>query len=163
MTTIAWTRAARCLVAALCLAILSGCGGGLVRRVSEPAIRVQQLTVAADGSWSAQLRIENFSSIPMKFESVELTLDVDGTRAGTFSLRPAISVGPESADVVEAGMTPDAQVRLIVADALASGRGIAYTLQGRLGAVPEDGRLRNFDIERSSMLSPTPGLPGVLR
>jgi hypothetical protein len=51
-----------------------------------------------------------------------------------------------------------------MADALAGGRGVEYRLQGTLDAAPEDrGNARSYKIERSSRLSPVPGLPGVLR
>ena len=50
-------------------ATLSACGGGgPVKRVSEPQVGIQQLTVKADGSWSVDLRIDNFSSVPMRFD-----------------------------------------------------------------------------------------------
>ena len=85
---------------------LAACAGGPVRRVSEPAAAIQQLTVQADGHWTVALRI---------------------------------------------------------ADALAARRSVAYTLAGRLDAVPEDGGRRSFDIDRQSAMTPVPGLPGVLR
>lgn len=164
MKAMAWTRATGWAGLALLAALLAGCGGGgLVRRVSEPSARLQQLTVGADGQWTAQLRIENFSSIPMRFESVDLALDIGDYPAGRLSLSPGITIGPESADVVEATLTPAGEARLAIADALAGGRSAAYTLEGTIGAIPDEGRLRRFEIERSSMLSPAPGLPGVLR
>lgn len=163
MNTMAWTRPTRWMGPVLCMALLAGCGTGPVRRVSEPSARLQQLTVGADGRWSAQLRIENFSSIPMRFESVNLALDIGDYPAGTLALQPGITIGPESADVVDASLSPTGEAKLAMADALAAGRSTAYTLKGTIGAIPDEGRLRQFEIERSSMLSPTPGLPGVLR
>lgn len=143
--------------------LLAGCSSGPVRRVSEPSVLVQQLTVRADGRWSVDLRIENFSSIPMRFDTVDLALVIGDNEAGRVTAQPAVSIGPESADVVTAVFTPQAAGKLAVADALASGRSISYTLSGRVDATPDEGKLRNFDIKRSSQLTPTPGLPGVLR
>lgn len=143
--------------------LLAGCSSGPVRRVSEPSALVQQLTVRADGRWSVDLRIENFSSIPMRFDTVDLALVIGDNEAGRVTAQPAVSIGPESADVVTAVFTPQAAGKLAVADALASGRSISYTLSGRVDATPDEGKLRNFDIKRSSQLTPTPGLPGVLR
>ena len=55
------------------MAALSACGGGgPVKRVSEPAAGIQQLTVRADGSWSVDLRLDNYSSVPMRFDTVTL-------------------------------------------------------------------------------------------
>jgi len=64
--------------------LLAGCSTGPVRRVSEPAINIQQLTVRADGSWSVDLRIDNFSSVPMRFDHASLAMTIGGQAAGTF-------------------------------------------------------------------------------
>ena len=90
------------VLSSLVLCALVACGSGPMRRVSEPAASIQQLTVQANGSWSIQLRLNNYSSVP-------------------------------------------------------------YTLHGSVDAAPEDGGPHSYDIERSSALSPVPGLPGVLR
>lgn len=143
--------------------LVTACSSGPVRRVSEPSALVQQLTVRADGRWAVELRIENFSSIPMRFEAVDLELGFGDHAAGHVTAQPALTIGPESADVVTSVFTPQAAGKLAVADALAAGRSISYTLSGRIDAIPDEGRLREFEIKRSSQLSPAPGLPGVLR
>ena len=143
--------------------LLAGCASGPVRRVSEPAVGIQQLTVAADGSWMIEVRINNFSSIPMRFDGIELKLALGGQDAGTLAAQPALDIGPESADVVSVQLKPHALARLQVADALASGRGIGYSLAGTVRATPEGGRQRGFEVKRESSLSPVPGIPGALR
>ena len=149
--------------AALACLLLAACAGGPVRRVSEPAAAIQQLTVHADGSWDVALRIDNFSSIPMRFEVVDLAVAVGGAPAGTLRGTAGITIGPESADVATFRFSPSADARLRIADALAARRSVPYSLAGRIDATPEDARLSAFDIDRSSALSPVPGLPGVLR
>lgn len=156
-------KAGRWAALALAAAGLSACGSSPVRRVSEPAARVQQLTVQADGSWSAQLRIENFSSIPMRFDAIDIALAVDGHAAGRLTAQPGVTIGPESADVVAATVTPSVEAKIAVADALGSGRSVDYTLDGTVRATPDEGRERTFNLKRNSALSPAPGLPGVLR
>ena len=156
-------KAMRWIGLALCALMLAGCGSGPVRRVSEPSVRIQQLTVLANGGWSADLRIENFSSIPMRFDSLELALVVAGNAAGALQAQPALSVGPESAEIFVVTVQPAAAAKLAVADALSGGRSVEYTLKGSIAATPDEGRQRTFQIERSSALSPAPGLPGVLR
>lgn len=155
-----WTR-----WMALGLAVtLAGCTSGPVRRVSEPSARIQQLTVRADGQWSIELRIENFSSIPMRFDTVELNLSVaQQADAGQVRAQPGLSIGPESADVITVTVVPQVAGKIAAADALAAGRSVPYTLKGQISATPDEGKQRAFDIERSSVLSPAPGLPGVLR
>lgn len=148
---------------ALCALLLASCASGPVRRVSEPSARIQQLTVRADGSWSTDLRIENFSSIAMRFERVDLAFTVAGQDAGRLAAQPALSIGKESADVVTVILAPSAAAKLAVADALAAGRGVEYTLKGTVDATPDEAKQRTFKIDRSSALSPAPGLPGVLR
>lgn len=156
-------KASRWTALALAALWLAGCASGPVRRISEPAARIQQLTVQADGSWSAQLRIENFSSIPMRFAALDFAVTVAGNPAGRLAAEPDITIGPESADVITATLNPGAAAKLAVADALAANRSLAYTLEGSVRATPDEARERTFQIERRSALSPAPGLPGVLR
>ncbi len=142
---------------------LAACATGQ-RRVSEPAASLQQLTVAADGSWSVDLRVQNYSSIPMRFDSVQLDLQIADEPAGTLSSTAPLTIGSESADVLTLTLTPSAQARLHAADALAGGRTLAYRIEGTLRAAPEDrGSARDYRIRRASVLSPVPGLPGVMR
>ncbi|MDH5835584.1 LEA type 2 family protein [Luteimonas kalidii] len=153
------------LPAIVLLAFLAGCStGGIPRRVSEPAASLQQLTVQADGRWSIELRLQNYSSIPMRFERVSLALRVGEEAAGTLVAQPDLTIGPESADVVTVAFDPSANARLLLAGRLADGGGIAYRLEGTIDAAPADrGKVRDYEIERDSRLSPVPGLPGVLR
>ena len=145
-------------------ALLAACTSGPPRRVSEPAASIQQLTVQADGRWSVDLRLQNYSSIPMRFDAVALEVSVGGKAAGTLRHRPALEIGPESADVVEVAMEPGAEARMLLADALAAGRGVDYALEGDIEAAPADkGAARTYTVKRRSALSPAPGLPGVLR
>jgi hypothetical protein len=137
---------------------------GPVKRVSPPAASIQQLTVHADGGWSVDVRINNFSSVPMRFDKVSLALAVAGEAAGTLQGQPALTIGPEAADVATLRLAPSPAARIAVADALASRRALAYTLKGSVDAAGGDStRVRNYPIDRSSALSPVPGLDGVLR
>ncbi len=142
---------------------LGACSGGPVRRVSEPSASIQQLTVHANGAWSVDLRLQNYSSMPMRFDRVRLELEVDGHPAGTLDASPGLSVGPESADVTTLPFTPGAEARLVLADALSSRRSLPYSLKGPVTATPEEGKPRDFDISSRSALNPVPGLDGVLR
>ena len=151
------------LAAGAALLLLAGCASGPVRRVSEPAVGIQQLTVGADGGWTIEVRINNFSSIPMRFDALDLKLSVAGQDAGTLTAQPALDIGPESADVVNVSLKPQAMARLQVANALASAQGIAYSLSGSVRATPEKAKQRSFEVKRDSSLSPVPGIPGALR
>jgi hypothetical protein len=150
-------------IAALAL-MLAGCGtGGPVRRISEPAASIQQLTVRADGSWEVQVRLNNFSSVPMRFTATNIQVAFDHGAAATVQAQPQIVIGPESADVATTMVSPLPEGRARIATALADGRTLNYTLGGTVDAGPEDGKPRTYKIKLTSALTPVPGLPGVLR
>ncbi len=148
-----------CLAAAL----LAACSSGPVRRVSEPAASIQQLTVQPDGHWNVELRINNFSNVAMRFDHITLDIAFDNGAAAKLDVQPQLEIGPESADVVQAQVNPLPAGRARLAAALADGRGLTYSLRGNVQAGPLDGSSKGYDIKRDSALSPVPGLPGVLR
>ena len=150
------------LIATAVLALAS-CGGGPVKRVSEPAAGIQQLSVRADGRWDVVVRLDNFSSVPMRFSDANLDIAFDNGAAAKLQAQPGISIGPESADVFTTTVSPLPEGRARIATALADGRSLNYTLGGTVAAGPEDGKPRSYKIERKSALAPVPGLPGVLR
>lgn len=150
------------LTAVLSLALAS-CGGGVVKRVSEPAAGIQQLTVGNDGSWDVELRLRNYSSMPMRFDDVSLKLKVGDQAAGTLNATPGLSIGPESADVVKVRLQPTSPARIVMADALAGGRSLFYELEGTVKATPEEKKQRSFEVNSRNSLNQAPGLPGVLR
>jgi hypothetical protein len=131
--------------------------------VSEPADEIEQHTVRADGNWSVDLRINNFSNVPMRFDRMALALTVGGEAAGTLQGQPALSIGPESADFATVSLAPSAAAKIAVADALVRKGSVAYALKGTLDAAAEDSRTRSYDIERNNALSAVPGVAGVLR
>ena len=147
----------------VCCLSLAACSSGPVRRVSEPTASIQQLTVRADGSWSVDLRLQNYSSIPMRFDAISLAMTIGDQPAGTLQGNAGISIGPESADVVTLVHAPTSAARIVIADSLGGNHGIGYLLEGTLQVVPEDKGSRTFTIKRNSGLNPVPGLPGVLR
>jgi len=153
------------IVPLLIVLLISACTrSGPVRRISEPAASIQQLSVGADGHWSLELRLQNFSSIQMRFGKISLAVRIGDVDAGQLDSDTALSVGPESADVLTVAMTPSPDARLLLADALARGRGVSYRIEGTLEVSPHDrDKARSYGIRRDSTLNPTPGLPGVLR
>lgn len=152
------------IAALITAAALTACSTGPVRRISEPAASIQQLQVDAQGQWSIDLRLQNYSSVAMRFDTIALDLTANGEPAGSLQATTPVTVSQESADVVSLALAPSAGARLAVADALAAGRGLSYRLQGEVFAAPDDrGRARSYAITRDGTLSPVPGLPGVLR
>lgn len=156
-------RVLQLLALALVLALVAGCGGN-TRRVSPPAVSIQQLAVQANGDWVVHLRVNNFSSISMRFDALQLEVSVDEHVAGSLQAAPGMTIGPTSADVVKATLRPQGVARIAVADALMIRRPLAYRLEGTVQATPDEAKKqRTFDVDYRSSINPAPGLEGVLR
>jgi len=155
-------RFAALLLCALVLP-LAACGGGRSldkKQINPPRASVQQLTVLANGDWRLVLRLQNFSNRSTKFEGLTASLKFDGQDAGIVVATPNIDVGPQSADTVEAILTPKLEAKLAVASALSVGQSTRYRIAGTINTTQRDG---DYDFEYESTLNPAPGLPGVLR
>lgn len=148
------------LLSLLLVPLLAACSSGPPRRVFPPQASLQELRVQDDGQWLAQIRIQNFSTVPMRFSRLQATLTVAGQEATRFDIDPSMSVGPGSIEVVQHLFTPADGPRAAVSEAFANRRAVRYQLAGRLASsdpVTDDA----FDY--SSALNPVPGLTGVLR
>ena len=142
------------------LALLAACSSGPKKRINPPRASIQQLAVQADGSWQLSVRLQNFSSISTAFSSVDAKLIIGGQDAGRVVLQPGISIGPESADVVMARLSPTLGAKLVVASAIAASQSAAYSLSGTIVTSEPKG---NYPFNYDSTLNPAPGLNGVMR
>ena len=113
-----------------------------------------------DGQWVAQVRIQNFSTVPMRFSRLEATLTVNGQEATRINIDPSLSVGPGSNELVQHVFTPAAGPKAAVDQALANRRAVRYQLTGRI-ATSEPATDHPFEYQ--SALDPIPGLTGILR
>jgi hypothetical protein len=135
------------------LSLASCGGGGIVKRINPPVASVQQLRAAPDGNWSLVLRINNFSTVPMRFERVEAVLSVDGSADVPVAASLAFDVPGQSAEVVSVTVRGNRT--------LDATRGFAYRLVGTITtSAPDDDR---FEFEKQSRLEPVPGIPGEFR
>ncbi|MGH8171885.1 MAG: hypothetical protein ACREPX_01980 [Rhodanobacteraceae bacterium] len=142
----------RQLFAALALAVLlTGCGSGPARRVSPSVVTIQELVARDDGQWRLTLRVQNFSTVAMHYESIRATLHIAGADVGTIDINPNLDVPPTSADVVET--TLHASAKLPAGD-------LEYHITGTIESSEPKA---DFKLDRSSRLSPAPGLPGTWR
>lgn len=149
------------IVATIALvALVSACGGGVKKRINPPRASLQELAAQPNGQWRLTVRLQNFSNVPTQFASVNAKLTVGGQDAGTIVLTPNLSIGPEAADVMTATITPPLAAKVTVASALASGRGVRYTLAGRIVTSAPKG---DTPFDYDSVLNPAPGLNGVMR
>jgi hypothetical protein len=154
-------RAATKILVALALVLsVSACGGGVKKRINPPRASLQELAAQPNGQWRLTVRLQNFSNVPTQFSSVNAKLVVGGQDAGTVVLAPALTIGPESADVVTTTITPSLAAKVTVASALSSGQALRYSLNGRIVTSEPKGD-HAFDYD--SALNPAPGLSGVMR
>ena len=141
-------------------ALLVACSSAPRKQINPPRASIQELAVQPDGQWRLTVRLQNFSNVVTSFQSVDAKLTVLDQAAGAMTLSPAISVGPESADVVSAAIRPTLAAKLIVASALSSGQPVRYALSGTIITGDPKG---SYDFSFESTLNPAPGLNGVLR
>lgn len=145
-------------IALLCLA--TACSHGPRKVVNPPRASIQQLQVRPDGQWLLTLRLQNFSNVRTAFASLHARVRIGGQEAGAVDVSPLLSIGPESADVVQATLTPQLGAKLVVASALAGSQAAPYALDGTIVTTDPKGTYA-FNFE--STLDPAPGLPGVMR
>ena len=100
---------ARLPLIALSTLLLAACSSGPVKRVSPPQASISQLTVLADGQWQLELRLQNFSTMAMRFDSVQLDLRNEQELLARLEAQPAFSVGAESGDLHRLTVQPTAQ------------------------------------------------------
>lgn len=144
----------------LAFSLLAACGGGKpVRRINPPTVSIQQLAVQADGRWQLELRVQNFSTVPMQFDTFEAGLEIEGTNAGSIYLRPALEIPGQSADVVSATVSPSREAAERLAQSARDGS-IGYQLRGE---VVTSEPARKFPATHASRLSPVPGRPNTYR
>lgn len=148
------------LLASLLL-LLAACGDGIRERVFPPTVSLQELAVQPDGRWALKLRLQNFSNVPMRFDRVDATLQIASAAAGTITLTPGLSVGPESAEIVELVLLPASAAANHIQAANVRRGNVAYALSGTIVSSEPDSRRDEFEFK--SQLSAVPGLPGVLR
>ena len=147
-------------LALMLLALLAGCASGPPKRVFPPQATEQEVRVQPDGKWAVQIRLQNFSTVPMRFSRLEATLSVNGEQATRISIDPGLSVGPGSNELVQHVFAPAAGPKAAVDQALANRRAVRYQLTGRI-ASSEPATDHPFDYQ--SALDPVPGLTGILR
>src|SRR5687767_13954109 len=142
------------------IALLAGCAGGPPVRVYPPQATVQELRVQADGQYVATLRVQNFSTVPMTFSSLQATLTLAGHEATRIDIDPALTVGPGSNELVKHVFAPPPAVKAAIDQAFAGNRSVRYQLDGHI-ASRDPGS--DDPITYGSALDPVPGLTGVLR
>jgi hypothetical protein len=107
-----------------------------------------------------QIRIENFSDKTQHYTTFKAELRVSGVAAADISLNPDLDVPGYNADIVEAVLTPSADVSRAFADDVKQPSGAPYELKGMI-TIPAAGK--DFKFEHKSRLSPVPGIANEYR
>jgi hypothetical protein len=144
-------------IVALVTLLLAGCFGE-TKNIFPPRASIQQITVQADGSWRVQLRLQNYSNVSTTFGTVDAKIEMAGNPAGSVSASPAMRIGPESADVIDVSLVPAPAAAQAIAAAHAGN--LRYRIAGRITTTDPQG---DYQYTFESVLSPVPGLNGVLR
>ncbi|PIQ38516.1 MAG: hypothetical protein COW59_01395 [Lysobacterales bacterium CG17_big_fil_post_rev_8_21_14_2_50_64_11] len=141
--------------------LLTACGGGgEVRRIYPPQATIQQLTLLADGGWSLNVRIENFSNVSARIDAIDLKMQIDGIAATTIAITPQRQVSANSVEIFSLDLQPAPAALAAAALAQTDHRGLRYRLDGHITTSDPDDR---YPTEFESVLSPVPGLDGVFR
>ncbi len=143
-----------------CVLALAGCASGPPKRVFPPQVRVQELSVPAQGGWSLQLRVQNFSTVPITYDRIDLELRLDGRSVGKLALTPDLTVGPGSAEILDPSLSPSSEAATAIAARLKTGGAVRYQI---IGSIHSADPRRDYPIDYESALNPAPGLTGVLR
>jgi hypothetical protein len=146
----------------LAILTLSACGGGGVKkRIFPPSASIQELAVQSDGSWLLKVRLQNFSNVTMRIDSLDAELRFGPASAGRVTLKTALDVGPESAEVAEVRLMPQSAAANPIQNALMRRRSVNYKIEGEIvSSLPHQ---RDDDFLFESQLTAVPGLTGVLR
>jgi hypothetical protein len=156
-------RFARLVLLGSMALLLAACtrGDGVRDRVFPPTASIQELVQAGDGGWTIKIRLQNFSNVAMRFDTLRARLEVGKIDVGSIALDPAIDVPGNSVEVLETRIVPPAAAIAAINAVLQSRAGIRYKLEGEI--VSSEPRARDDDFLFESSLSAVPGLTGVLR
>jgi len=140
------------IAATLAFAALAACSSGPPKRVHPSTASIQQLALQPDGSWRIELRVQNYSTFPMRYGTVEATMEIDGNKAGTLTAHADLEILANSGDVIEA--------RLSGGPPLPADRDFEYQLEG---TIRTSDPVESFPFKRTSRLSPVPGVADTWR
>ena len=150
----------RSIAFVLLTTLLAACSSGPPKRVYPPQATLQELRVQPDGQVAVNMRVQNFSTVPMTFSRLQATLTLAGTEAARIDIDPAVTVGPGSNEPVRHAFVPPAAVKSAIDAGFADGRSVRYQIAGSIvSREPES----DDDFTYNSALDPVPGLACVLR
>ncbi|PKM09111.1 MAG: hypothetical protein CVV17_00980, partial [Gammaproteobacteria bacterium HGW-Gammaproteobacteria-7] len=112
------------------------------------------------GDWQLTVRLTNFSTVSVRYGTMDVQLEVEGQAAGAIAISTDLGMGPVTAEPFAYTLRPDPAANQHVRTAIAEGRSVRYRITGEATAIEPRGR---WPQEFQGVLSPVPGLTDVLR
>jgi hypothetical protein len=132
--------------------LIASCSDAPVRKVHPSTASIDKLAVLPDGHWKITLRIQNYSTFAMHFSRFEAELTVDGKDVGLLATAPDLDIVGSNSDVIDVTLATSAK--------LPATGDFAYQLKGTIDtSEPKE----SFKFDKSSRLSPVPGIANTYR
>lgn len=147
-------------IAATALLVLVACAGGPPVRYSPPQVSLQELQKQPDGQWRAYVRLQNFSTGSVEFNSLALKIRVQDGEWTPATSAETVKIGANNAEVLLVTVAFGAATNQELNNRLSKSQPIRYALSGSVRSVDPN---RNNVLDYQGRLNPTPGLDGVFR
>lgn len=151
-------------------ALLAACGPQK-QSVFPPTVTVQQMKLAADGTWNLTLRVQNNGYAGMQYNSLEGNLQIGEQEPARVHSSFNLPVPALSGDVLQVQLLPTPAMSQALAAVAAKGSSgsLPYTLRGVIHGTPDlddhpdNKNPRDFPITHNDYLSPVPGITNTYR
>ena len=153
-------RYRRLLIPLLTAALLSACASSPAVRHYPPQASLQQLQRLPDGSWQAQVRLQNFSTGPVAFRELALKVRILDGEWSELKAAELPKIGANAAEVVSVPAAFTAATRAELDNRLGKSQPLRYRLEGSGRSVEPS---RRYELQYDGRLNPAPGLDGVYR
>jgi hypothetical protein len=144
----------------LLVLILSACSSTPRVRYFPPQASLQQLQRLPDGQWQVQLRMQNFSTGAMQFNSLSLNVRFQDGEPLRLDSNDTLKVGANSAEILNLRMNIPAAQQSLLNERLAKLQSVRYSLQGDVRSIDPN---KTYPLAYEGRLNPAPGLDGVFR
>ncbi|MFM6987981.1 MAG: hypothetical protein ACKOXG_04850 [Arenimonas sp.] len=142
------------------LGLLAACASSPAVRHYPPQASLQQLQRLPDGSWQAQVRLQNFSTGPVAFRELALKVRILDGEWSELKAAELPKIGANAAEVVNVPAAFTAATRAELDNRLAKSQPLRYRLEGSVRSVDPS---RRYELQYDGRLNPAPGLDGVYR
>lgn len=153
-------RYRRLLIPLFTAVLLSACVSSPAVRYYPPQASLQQLQRLPDGSWQAQIRLQNFSTGPVAFRELALKVRILEGEWSELEAAKLPKIGANAAEVVDVPVVFTAVTRAQLDNRLAESQPLRYRLEGSVRSVDPN---RRYELNYDGRLNPAPGLDGVYR